>query len=105
VIVINAAWSTFGIPNRVKSMLGKLMIALQERKNPWAGSYKKVLGRYLPLYDGVLPVKVRDLLIRTGYRNVLLVDMAEVAGAEFEAMPLRYRLAYRHQRYTVTGVK
>lgn len=105
IVIINADWSTFGMANRFISALGKLLIALQERKNPWAGSYKKMLGRYLPLYDRVGPGKIEDLLILAGFRDVSTVDMAEVAEAEYSAMPLRYRLAYRHRRYTITGVK
>lgn len=105
VIIINAAWSAFGLANRLISTMGKLLIAIQERKNPWNSTYKKILGGYLPLYDSVYPGKIKDLLNRTGFREVTVVDMTEITLAEFAAMPLRYRLAYRHERYTFTGLK
>jgi ubiquinone/menaquinone biosynthesis C-methylase UbiE len=105
VIIINAVWSTFGLSNRLISTMGKLLIAIQERKNPWIRSYKKMLGGHLPLYDGVCPGMIKDLLTRTGFREVTIVGMTEITSAESAAMPLRYRLAYRHERYTVTGLK
>ncbi len=66
---------------------------------------EKNISGELPLMHKVKPDMIMDMLAGAGLKNVSCVSMKEVVEAEFDAMPLRYRLAYRHERYTVTGVK
>lgn len=104
-LVINGTWSTFGWSNKAISLLGNLMIVLQERKNPWADGYARDLRERLPLMSGIKAEKIMELLRQTGYHCVALVDMDKVQAAEYAAMPLRYRLAYMHERYAISGIK
>lgn len=59
----------------------------------------------MPLLNKVKPDRITDLLVGAGFREVRSVEMKEVRAAEYDAMPLRYRLAYKHERYTITGLK
>ncbi|HBV97943.1 MAG: hypothetical protein JL50_01470 [Peptococcaceae bacterium BICA1-7] len=59
----------------------------------------------MPLLNKVKPDRITDLLVGAGFREVRSVEMKEVCAAEYDAMPLRYRLAYKHERYTITGLK
>lgn len=105
VLIINAAWSTFGWQNKALSFLGNLLIAVQERKNPWSDNYEKMVGEQMPLLTAVRPEQIAGLLGETGFHSIQYVDMEKVCAAELAVMPLRYRLAYRHERYTITGIK
>jgi ubiquinone/menaquinone biosynthesis C-methylase UbiE len=105
VIIINAAWSTFGLGNRLISWLGKLLILLTELRNPWSGGYEKSMVQAMPLFTRVKPARIKKILADAGFDRVSFTDMHEVCAAEYNAMPLRYRMAYRHERYTITAVK
>lgn len=105
VVVINAVWSTFGFFNKLQSLLGNMLIAVTEFRNPWAGGYKKDVVPDMPLFTRVRPDKIKEMLESAGYKNVEFIDMKDVYAAEYNAMPWRYRLAYRHERYAVSAVK
>ncbi|SMB89692.1 Ubiquinone/menaquinone biosynthesis C-methylase UbiE [Desulfonispora thiosulfatigenes DSM 11270] len=105
IIIINGAWSTFGLGQKSISFLGKMLIAIQEQKNPWSGDYEKDLKNKLPLYNNVEPLDIEKILKEIGFSDVSCIDMNDVYKEEVKALPLRYRLAYRHERYTVTGIK
>lgn len=105
IIIINAAWSTFGLGNKFIGLLGKILILITELRNPWTGGYKKGIIQNMPLFTSVRPDIIKEKLAGAGFERVTFTDMKEVCAAENKAMPLRYRLAYRHERYTVTAVK
>lgn len=103
--MINATWSTFGFDKKIMSFLGNMLIALQECKNPWSSGYAKRMAEKMPLLNKVKPDRITDLLVKAGFREVRSVEMQKVCAAEYNAMPLRNRLAYKHERYTITGFK
>lgn len=105
ILIINGVWSTFGWLNRALSLLGHLLIAAQERKNPWSSNYPRELIREIPLFSKVKPESILAFVTECGFKNAKLVKMDDVEKEEKAAMPLRYRLAYRHERYAVTGLK
>lgn len=105
ILIVNAVWATFGWHNKALSLLGHLLIAARERKNPWAGNYPKEIIKKIPLLSKVKPESILTLLAKCGFQNAKPVNMAAVYKAETAAMPLRYRLAYRHMRYAITATK
>lgn len=104
-VIINGVWTTPGFFNRCKSWLGYALVALQERKNPWADDYEPELKEQLPLYRHISPQVIAAAMERAGVRKVRHVNMQKVEEAEKRVMPLRYRLAYSHVRCLLVGEK
>ncbi len=104
-LIINAGWSTFGAWNRGLSFCGQCLIAVQEMKNPWKENYSVQLREQLPLIEKVRPEEVKNLLQKVSLQQVSFVNMRDVVEEEMRTMPLRYRLAYRHERYALSAYK
>jgi len=105
IAIINGVWTTPSLWGRCKSWLGNVLVAVQERRNPWAEDYERELRKQLPLYRHVLPSDIVTVMKNSGLQRITLVDMRSVEKAEKRIMPLRYRLAYSHLRWLAVGEK
>lgn len=104
-VVINGVWGSIGLPARARRMVGNLLIMLAEQRNPWKDSYSNEVKNRLPLHGDVPPEEILELMRDVGIRDLEMVPMQIVEQAENSTMPLRYRIAYSHQRYLIVGKK
>ncbi len=96
VVIIDGAWHNETAFSKVKSFVGKLGIAITERRNPWKLNYAKKLPlRRLP------PESYVKLLEDVGFSRVSMHDLGWLRRLMLERRPFFYKLAWSSRSYFV----
>lgn len=106
VVTIDGKWYSPSLGARVKRCVGRLGIAVYERRNPWKNShYDKDINKMLPFYGGSDPDRVVELFSKNGLSEISVIDLSWIREKTLENRPFVYRLAWSKEYFAVTGVK
>lgn len=102
VVAIDGNWYDKKISSRILSFVGKLGIAVKERKNPWSLHYKKEIEKALPYRNG-LSAKEAGRLFEDAGLKTRVEDLSWLRKKLYEGN-LFHRLAWwSHEYYMVVG--
>lgn len=105
VIAIDGVWYSRDLISRVKSLIGKLGIALIERKNVFKLQYDKETRRALPYYGGIPKDVAIGIFKEVGFSRIELDDLSYLKELYYKGK-LLHKLAWGGKDYyCITGVK
>ncbi|RJX24763.1 MAG: class I SAM-dependent methyltransferase [Dethiobacter sp.] len=104
-VIIEGKWMSDSIFLKLKTFVGKCLIALVERKNPWEKYYDKEIRESLPFMGGLEANKTVQLMNSMGLYEVEIMSLDRVIRAQKKVMPPYRKLLYNYERYVVTGKK
>ncbi len=106
VVAIDGKWLATSPIDRITRFIGRVGIAIYERRNPWKSHYRREINRMLPFYGGSDPNSVAELFRKAGLADVSVIDLKWVREKMLEDCPFVYRLAWGGREYfAVTGLK
>lgn len=110
-LVIDGDWFDDRFVYRLKRFLGNLLIAVSQRRNPWAAS-RRIRQGYNAGFEADLPLmrpgnrKTMPRLIQeAGFADVRVVPMREVDAAEKASKRLAGRLINPHEFFAVLATR
>lgn len=105
VVAIDGSWYPKSIPARLRRFIGRLGIAIYEKRKPWRGHYNREINRMLPLRGNLAPEKIVELFRNAGL-SASIRDLSRVRRKLLENRPFVYRLAWEDKPYfMVEGFK
>ncbi len=106
VVAIDGKWFDNSISTKIRRSIGRLAIAIYERRNPLRNHYRKKISKMLPLHGGSDPEKVAEMFRGAGLSNVFVRDLSWVRERMLRDQPFFYRLAWSSRSYfMVEGIK
>jgi len=99
VVIIDGEWYQNSILAKLKRFIGKLFIALFEKR--LVLSYRREISKYLPLYKKGCLEKVIDLLESVGFSNISVKDISWIRKKMLEKLPFYYKLAWSSRKYFI----
>lgn len=105
VIAIDGVWSSNDLISRAKSLVGKIGIALIERKNVFKLQYDKDTRRALPYYGGLPKEKVAEIFKEIGFSKIELDELNHLKELFYRGKSF-HKLAWGGKEYySIMGVK
>ncbi|WP_290623196.1 MULTISPECIES: class I SAM-dependent methyltransferase [unclassified Archaeoglobus] len=105
VIAIDGKWLTTSTKAKLRRFIGRIGIAIYERRIPWRGHYSREINSMLPFYGGSEPEKIVELFGSVGLVDISVVDLRWMKERMLENQPLVYRFAWSKEYFAVTGFK
>ncbi len=107
VVAIDGRWFDTSGFVKLKRFVGRLGIALYEKRNPWKNyHYRKEISKILPFYGGSTPEKIVEMFGEAGLSNISVRDLSWIREIMLKNQPFVYRLAWGGRPYfMVEGVK
>ncbi len=105
VVIIDGNWGEDGALTTLKRIVGKLGIAIYERRLP-KNAYKKEIREKLPFYRSLTVEKVAELMRETGLTPTSIKDLSWIRRQILERKPVFYKLIWSARSYfLIEGVK
>ncbi len=106
-ILIDGDWFHNKYYCQVQRFLGKLYIAITERRNPWdhQNDYSQALQANLPLMQATNARKLVDLIKNTDLVDLQIEKLTEIEKLERRVMPFQEKLLNPYQRIVFIGKK
>lgn len=106
VIAIDGRWHAVSPKARLRRFIGRMGIAIYERRIPWRGHYSREINNMLPFYGGSRPEKIVELFKGAGLTDISVIDLRWIRERMLESQPFIYRFAWNGREYfAVTGLK
>jgi ubiquinone/menaquinone biosynthesis C-methylase UbiE len=100
VVAIDGVWLDKSPVVRLRRFIGRLAIAVYEKRNPWKGyHYQKEINKMLPFYGGSDPEKVVEMFGRANLSNISVKDLSWIGKMMLRSQPFLYRIAWRNKAY------
>jgi len=100
VVAIDGSW--FGRFS-LKRLIGRIGVALYERRNPLRSCYSQEINKMLPLYSNLSPDRVVDIFEKAGLSDVSVKDLNWIREVMLRNQPIIYRLAWGSRGYFMVG--
>jgi ubiquinone/menaquinone biosynthesis C-methylase UbiE len=106
VVVIDGKWYDRSVRTKIRRFVGRIGIALCERRNPWKNyHYRKDVNKELPFYGGSSPEKVVGLFRNAGL-SASVKDLSWIREMQKKELSLAYRIAWTGRAYyLIEGTK
>lgn len=106
VIAIDGKWLGTSAKAKLRRLIGRLGIAIYERRIPWREHYSREINSMFPFYGGSEPEKIVELFRSAGLADISVVDLRWVRKRMLETQPFVYRFAWGGREYfAVIGFK
>jgi ubiquinone/menaquinone biosynthesis C-methylase UbiE len=99
VVVIDGCWFDRSLRSGIRRFIGRLGIALYEKKSPFANCYPRQVNRALPLYGDMNHEKVVEIFERAMLTRISVQDLNWIKDAVYREQPFVYRLAWGSRGY------
>gem|GEM_PF-2708512 len=98
VVAIDGKWLSNGV-DRLKWLVGNMVVAAYERRNPWRNRYRKDVCRMLLFYNGSSPEKIVEMFRVAGLAVTSVKDLMWLREAQRRNMPPVYWLIWGSKSY------
>ncbi len=105
IVIVDGVWCDGTLTSRVRSILGKLGLAVHERMNPLRFGYGRNVDSAIPFVNGVKPEELVRILRVCGFESVTVEWLDRVKKAWLKNLPLLLRMSWNRPIYAVSGVK
>ncbi len=97
VVIVDGRWTDDSLSTKVRKFLGKVLIGIYERRNPFK-HYRQKISEHLPFYGGADVNALIEIIESLNLRpNVW--DLAWLREMQMRTLPLPYRIAWTKKEY------
>lgn len=99
IVIIDGKWSDNSIKSRLRRCLGRMLIGIYERRNPFKNfHYRKEINENLPFYGGVCSEEIVKIVEGMGL-SARVHDLRWIREKMLERLPIVYRIAWSGRDY------